>query len=121
MEAELVTKLDEVIENVKQFNKDLAAGEDVISQLTMFKHWYYLEELDLFGPSKYVGYKNMNTSRYDRGKGKTGVDTEAVLKQWFRKLENGSEEEQKLMVKLMNLVEGYHKRVRSNAFVHVLK
>jgi hypothetical protein len=54
-----------------------------VTQLTQFKHWYYISDLDAFGPSKYIGYKDMNTSRYARGRHKTGVDTEKVLRQWF--------------------------------------
>lgn len=52
----------------------------------MFRQWYYIPELNVFGPSKYIGYKNMNTSKYDRGKRKTGVGTEKILKEWFIKL-----------------------------------
>lgn len=78
---ELVTSLKEVIENVKQFNKDLTENTDIVSQLTQFIHWYYIPSMGAFGPSKYIGYKNMNTSKYDRGKRKTGVGTEKILKE----------------------------------------
>ena len=36
----------------------------------MFRHWYYIPTINAFGPSKYIGYKNMNIEEYDRGKEK---------------------------------------------------
>lgn len=87
----LVTSVNEVLENIIQFNKDLKQETDIISQLSQFRHWYYIPQLDLFGPSKYIGYCKMNTEKYNRGSNKTGVDTEKVLKQWFIKLNNPSE------------------------------
>jgi hypothetical protein len=64
----------------------------------MFKHWYYIPEIDLFGPSKFIGYENMNTSKYNRGRGKTDVDTEKVLKIWFKQIPRDSEIEEDLWI-----------------------
>ncbi|RAK14862.1 hypothetical protein B0I26_12917 [Anoxybacillus vitaminiphilus] len=100
MEAVLVSTLEEVIANVKQFNQDIEDELEIVQQLTQFKHWYYIPSLDAFEPSKYIGYKEMNTARYNRGKGKTGIDTEKVLKQWFVKLPKESVQSQELMEKL---------------------
>ena len=36
-------------ENTKSFKK----------RLSQFKHWYYSKKLELFGPSKFIGYKNI--------------------------------------------------------------
>ncbi|WP_170007304.1 hypothetical protein [Bacillus fonticola] len=119
--GELVTSLDEVKQNVKQFNEDLENELDIVTQLTMFKHWYYITELDLFGPSKFIGYKNMNSSRYNRGKGKTGVHTEEVLKEWFIKIPHDEGIGTELMGKLATMLSTYEKRVRSNAQIHFLK
>jgi hypothetical protein len=118
---ELIISLKEVVDNIKQFNQDLTDNTEIVSQLTQFKHWYYIPSLDAFGPSKYIGYKNMNTSRYDRGKRKTGVDTEKILKEWFIKLPLESVKSQELMNELCQLVEAHGKNVRSNAYIHVLK
>jgi hypothetical protein len=118
---DLVTSLEEVRNNVKQFNLDLKAQTDIVNQLTQFKHWYYIPSLDAFGPSKYIGYKDMNTERYDRGRSKTGVDTERELKQWFIKLPKESEKSKEFMAELERLFFTFDKRPRSNAFIHVLK
>lgn len=39
---ELVTSLEEVLENVKQFNEDLKNKTDIITQLSQFRHWYFI-------------------------------------------------------------------------------
>lgn len=117
----LVISVDEVFENIIQFNKDIEQETEIISQLSQFIHWYYVPELDLFAPSKYIGYSYMNTKKYNRGFNKTGVDTEKVLKQWFIKLDNSSEKSLMLMNKLSDLLELYNKKTRSNAVIHVLK
>ena len=117
----LVINVDEVFENIIQFNKDLEQETEIISQLSQFIHWYYVPELDSFAPSKYIGYRNMNTKKYNRGFNKTGVDTEKVLKQWFIKLDNSSEKGIMFMNKLADLLELYNKKTRSNAVIHVLK
>lgn len=117
----LVICADEVFENIIQFNKDLEQETEIISQLSQFIHWYYVPDLDLFAPSKYIGYSNMNTKKYNRGFNKTGVDTEKVLKQWFIKLNNSSERSLMLMSKLADILELYNKKTRSNAVIHVLK
>lgn len=117
----LVICADEVFENIIQFNKDLEQKTEIISQLSQFIHWYYVPDLDLFGPSKYIGYSNMNAKIYNRGFNKTGVDTEKVLKRWFIKLNNSSEKSELLMSKLTYLLELYNKKPRSNAVIHVLK
>lgn len=117
----LVTSLEEVVDNVKRFNKDLNDGTDIVTQLSQFTHWYYIPEIDLFGPSKYIGYKNMNTIKYNRGKGKTGIDTEKDLKEWFIKLSPDFVRGQELMDNLSTILEGLDKQVKSNARIHVLK
>ncbi|USK48044.1 hypothetical protein LIT38_15840 [Bacillus sp. CMF12] len=93
--------LDEVVLNINQFNTDLNEELDVISLLSQFKHWYFVPQINLFGSSIYIGYKKMNTSRYNRGMSKTGVDTEKELKTWFVKLYRDAEKCKKLMRNFM--------------------
>jgi len=87
---------------------------DILSQLSLFKHWYYIKEIDMFGPNKYIGYKEINTSKYNRGYGLDGRDTERVLQQWFRQLAKGSGEEMELKRQLEILLGSYGKKLRSN-------
>lgn len=109
----------EIIENVKQFNNDLKNSTDIVSQLSMFKHWYYVSEIGMFGPSKYIGYVDMNVGKYNRGKNKDGRDTEKILVKWFRK--STIEETNELTPELNHLFFGYRKKLRKNYVIHVKK
>jgi hypothetical protein len=118
---ELVTRIEEVVQNVIQFNDDLKNGTDIVTQLSQFKHWYYIPSINQFGPSKYIGYKHMNTVKYDRGARKTGVETEEFLKMWFVKLPPSSERSKQLMADVVTLLSTFDKQVNKAAAVHVLK
>lgn len=118
---QLVITLEEIAQNIKQFNRDLEDQTDIVTQLTQFIHWYYIPSIDAFGPSKYIGYKDMHTLKYGRGQRKTGVDTEKILKEWFIKLPVESVKSQDLMDKLSKLLEQHGKKVKSNARIHILK
>jgi hypothetical protein len=118
---ELVSNLQEIGENIVQFNSDLNNETELIEQLSQFSHWYYIDGLDMFGPSKFIGYKQMNTERYARGYAKNGGDTEKVLVKWFRTLAPGSRENSELRVKLESRLADFKKKPRKNAVIHVLK
>lgn len=118
---EFVSSYDEIVENVRQFNADLSRGEPGITSLSQFRHWYYIPELDAFGPSKFVGYKNMRATLYNFGHGKDGRDTEKVLLRWFLKLPSDSRVCKRLMSKLASLLAAHGKSVRKGASVHVPK
>lgn len=114
-----VTSHEEVKENVQQFNEDLKEGLDIRTQLSQFRHWYYIHEIDMFGPSKYIGYKNMTTSKYNRGSGLDGRDTERILQKWFSVLPKGSKNEIELRQRLNLLLGAYNKEMKSNALIHL--
>ncbi len=118
---ELVGNLQELGDNVVQFNDDLDNETELVEQLSQFAHWYYIDGLDLFGPSKFIGYKQMNTERYARGYAKNGGDTEKVLVKWFRALAPGSSEESELRAKLELRLADFKKKLRQNAVIHALK
>jgi len=109
----------EILENVKQFNNDLKNSTDIVSQLRMFKHWYYVPEIFMFGPSKYIGHINMNVGKYNRGKSNDGRNTEKILVQWFRK--STIEETTELILELELLLSYNHKKLRKNYVIHVKK
>lgn len=117
--AELVTELDEVVDNVRQFNADLTDGIYIVGKLSEFKHWYYVSELDMFGPSEYVGYKSMTSREYSVYN--DGRDTEKALREWFRILDAGDDQHTSLSVKLIDLHYVNGKNIRKNAKIHVLK
>ncbi|WMT41187.1 hypothetical protein RE628_00765 [Paenibacillus sp. D2_2] len=119
--TDLVNEYAEVVENVKQFNDDLEAGKDVTEQLSQFKHWYYISELDMFGPSKFIGYKGMTSEDYHKGDGKDGRDTEKMLVLWFVQLSEEDTRYTPLLIKLNEVLHVHKKSLRKNAKIHVLK
>lgn len=85
-----VSSYQQVVENVKRFNAAIDAEESVIKRLSSFHHWYYIPEIDMFGPSKFIGYQGMDSEFYMTGHGikgirrrKNGGETEEVLSEWF--------------------------------------
>ena len=118
---DLVARVDEVIENVRQFNMDLEARSEIISQLSQFKHWYYIPSLDSFGPSKYIGYRSMDTARYRRGRDKDGRRTEAILRKWFVPLPEESRGWREMFGRVEDLLLRYGKKPNRNVRIHVPK
>jgi len=91
MDFEVVESYAEVIENVRRFNEDLVAleedaAEDLAGLLGYFRAWYYIEEIHMVGPSKFIGYKNMTAARYMELETLDGRQSEQVLSRWFMPL-----------------------------------
>jgi Flp pilus assembly protein TadD len=114
----LINDYDDVLLNARQFEKDLNNDTEICEQLYRFKHWYYFDETGSFAPSKYIGYKNMDANRYDRGKNKNGGATEAELSRWFRQCKEETEGRD-LAVKLSTMVMNAGGKLRSNFVIHV--
>lgn len=55
----LVDKYDDVVKNAKEFHKSIENDIELNRKLSMFRHWYYIEEIDAFAPSKFIGYKDI--------------------------------------------------------------
>jgi predicted RNase H-like HicB family nuclease len=92
MPPDLVKSLDEVRASIRQFNADLERSAELAARLKMNRAWYYDPELDMIGPSKFIGYAGMTAERYLQEGAADGKQTEPVLKRWFRLLDNDSPE-----------------------------
>ena len=100
----LVTSCGAVVQNVKTFNHGLKNDRRLRNRLGMFKAWYYVPKIDAVGPSKFIGYTNVNLEFYFDRTGKEskkkwpqsklldGRATEPVLQRWFKELEQGTRE-----------------------------
>ncbi|MFC6039278.1 HNH endonuclease [Paenisporosarcina macmurdoensis] len=114
----LIDDIEDVRRNIIKFNDDLKENKEMRKRfLSHFRQWYYIKELDLFAPSKYIGYKNMNAHKYNNKDGTVadGRKTEATLKTWFvkRDMPELFEELQKRMSEFG--------RVKANSELHILK
>ncbi len=77
----LVEDIKESRVNIKRFNEEINTNKYLQNILSRFRHWYYSKELNMFGPSKFIGYKNMNCKLYSQlNKHMSGTDTEYVLR-----------------------------------------
>lgn len=107
---DLIDSYDYVVDNVREFNFDLRFRADLQDQLSQFRSWYYIPELDMFGPSKFVGYKYMTGIEYDRGYNKDGEATERVLRKFFRRIPRSHPDRRRLESELFELCSRYGKR-----------
>jgi hypothetical protein len=119
MNYELIESYQEVVDNVRRFNRDLETGEDIRSQLSQFRAWYYIPELDAFGPSKFIGYKRMNTSQYQRGYEKDGRETEPRLQKLFERIRRGHPRYAYLDTELHGLLALYGKKPNKRFRINV--
>jgi hypothetical protein len=119
----LVENISDILENIKTFNEQLPNSQHLIRKLSSFKQWYYSNELDMFGPSMFIGYKKNTTAEYERGTAYNdrymdGWDTEAVIRQWS--VEAKGADFMELEEKLSLMLSEYDKKLKSNARIHLL-
>lgn len=109
-----VETLEQVKTNLMQFQVDIIENKEFRRRyFPYFRQWYYFEGLDMFAPSKYIGYQNMNAIRYIHKDPTTdGRLTEAVLKEWFVRVESNE-----LMEELIKRFGKVNKRSQ----IHILK
>ena len=102
----LVTKYDEVRQNVQTFNEVLKGLESLQSNLLRFKSWYYVPELDAVAPSKFIGFADMTGDYYEanRKDGLNGGLTDPRLGRWFRGVAKNSIEYRHVFDKVQRLL-----------------
>lgn len=126
-ELSLIDSVDEVISNVKRFNNDLDSCELIISRLSSFRHWYYIEEFDLFGPSKFIGYKNNTAEEYKKGTlGEycymNGTETQPILSKLFEDIYNVDTDKAYILhEKLESFLGNYDKKPNKRAIIYIKK
>jgi len=98
-----------VLDNVLRFNNDVQFDTELCSRLNQFRSWCYIPELDQFGPSQFVGYKEMNAAEYKWAHLNGGV-TERVLGKFFRPIQRSNPNREMLETKLSDLCDKYGKR-----------
>lgn len=119
---DLVVNYEDIISNVKQFNIDIKNGEGFLLQrLSNFKHWYYIPEVDQFGPSKYIGYKDNNAAKYEDYyyQGSDGRVTEGELQQWFKILGDNDPGYDELKQKISTMLKEFRKKPNKGLTIHI--
>ena len=86
---ELVKTIEQLVRNMKEYQKAVRVSNKITPSLV--RAWYYIPALDMVGASRFIGYKDMTSVRYDQSKEIDGRQTEPHLqeKAWFRQLQVG--------------------------------
>ncbi|MBO1626146.1 hypothetical protein [Bacillus arachidis] len=79
---DLVTNIEQVKRNIIQYNKELQENKMTIRP-NFIQQWYYIMELDMFGPSRYIGYQNVDILQYRDCHNLDGGKTTYAMKKWF--------------------------------------
>lgn len=88
----LVESYSDVVRNAREFLNSID-DEWLVNKLSLFRHWYYIEEIGAFAPSKFIGYKDITIEDYNIGTSleqgyMDGRDTVKQLKEWFQPISN---------------------------------
>jgi len=106
---ELIDSYWDVLDNVYRFNLDLRFNLELQSKLNQFRSWYYIPDLDQFGPSQFIGYQGMDAAEYKEGY-PNGEATERALWRFFRRVQRSNPVRKSLESKLFDLCSRYGKR-----------
>jgi len=119
-----IESYEEALKNASSFNDALASSDVLISRLSNFRHWYYFDEIDMFAPSKFIGYKDMNARTYEAfsvsNQNKlNGLESEKALRKIF--VEASGTAKDRLIERLSALLSQYGKSLNAMSIVHVKK
>ena len=119
----LVRNAKQASENIVKFQREVLVDDDVnvlVDTLSHFRAWYAMEyEGDwIFGPSKFIGYENMDVAIYENNNHvMDGRQTELVLGQWFEPVKSDLQEE--LETALHDFLSNFGKRPSKLARISV--
>ena len=128
MQFRTVQNLQEVIHNILHFNGDLGSDSRVSARLALFRHWYYVPLLGLFGPEKFIGHvKQAGESSFpltvqeymEQTDILDNFDPKPTLREWFRP---ATEEEQfRLRLELSYVLGKQGREPNESVTIYVLK
>lgn len=128
MQLRTVQSLQEVIHNVLHFNSDFGFDSRVSGRLGLFRHWYYVPLLGLFGPEKFIGHVKqtgkevapLSVDEYlEHAETLDNYDPKPTLREWFRP---ATEHERfRLRLELAYLLGRQGREPNDGLVIHVLK
>ena len=120
---DLVETYEDVVKNAKVFCDNVNDCEELRSKLSNFQHWYYIEEIDKFAPSKFIGYQDNTVEDYIFGTSSQGYmdgrETEKQLNKWFK--QTPEEVKNYYYHKLLGDLSWNSKEPNKRACVHIKK
>ena len=101
---------EDITANVIEFNTNFCKGQSIASQrFAQFSHWYYVPELDMFGPSKFIGYPDTTHENY-AGLG-DGGETQRYLSHHFTSIPYTSPDYQYYLEKLEAFAQSHEQKI----------
>ncbi|MCI0563764.1 MAG: hypothetical protein MN733_35265 [Nitrososphaera sp.] len=104
---ELVNDLDEIIQNLREYQKVVRLNLSIKATPSKVSDWFYFPSVNMAGPSRFIGYKDMSALRYDIEELWGGQTQDHLTKPgWFRQMEPGEplyEEARKAVERLVRL------------------
>lgn len=87
----IIANPEQAAQGIRDFNHTLAGSPELQARLPYARAWYVLTaegSKPLFGPSKYIGYRNMDADLYLEGNGLDGRETERILANWYEVIDD---------------------------------
>ncbi|MFS0576426.1 hypothetical protein AB1K83_12375 [Sporosarcina sp. 179-K 3D1 HS] len=110
---QLVTHIDQVKQNLQQYHSELQSGQMSLNTNGV-QQWYYVHELGLFGPSRYIGYADITIQRHERAGRLNGGETTQALNKWFKRCDD-PELYEKITNKLIDYLSQFDMDIRRNS------
>ena len=128
MQVRTVRTLQEVLHNILHFNGGVGSDSQIAVRLALFRHWYYVPLLGMFGPEKFIGHvKQAGESSFpltvqeymEQTDILDNFDPKPTLREWFRP---ATEEEQfRLRLELSYVLGKQGREPNESVIIYVLK
>jgi len=128
MQLRTVQTLQEVIHNILHFNREFVFDTRLSCRLGLFRNWYYVPLLRLFGPEKFIGHAFQNggtgsplsADEYlEHAETLDNFDPKPTLREWFRPATE--EENFRLRLELAYFLGQSGREPNGMIYIHVLK
>jgi uncharacterized protein (DUF433 family) len=121
--APVVTGFEEVVRNIEMYVASLAEYPRLAERIKQHPAWYAVKDAAgrwIFGPSKFVGYRDTDPAGYLSGyRRQDGRETEDALKEWFAQVDLDSALGRDLRAAFLDFAEAYGKTAHANWRVSV--
>ena len=129
----LVNERAQVIENIRRYQTELDKGSssahELVKRMGTASQWYAVKLAGrwLFAPSKFIGYVNNNAEDYIHSRGRSGSETERILKRLFDDMSSDVGDKLRpallkfLEERKLTLKEGAKLTLKEGAKIHVLE
>lgn len=79
-----VSEYTQVLENIENFNREMASGAGPMDRLSSFRNWCYAPEIDMFAPRRYVSVAGADAQFYINAESEDLMrQGESALAEWF--------------------------------------